>query len=106
MPSDVVEGTPGEYFPADGLLVSGKGMQVDESTVTGESLLVAKHALTLTFRHLPKLATRSFDLLVRVLWMTVVGRLPCAADMRPKTRLALVLGSNPGFEFNRRLELP
>ena len=42
---DLVEVTPGEYFPADGLLVSGSGLQVDESTLTGESLPVAKRPL-------------------------------------------------------------
>lgn len=42
VPGDLVEVTPGEYFPADGLLVSGTGLQVDESTLTGESLPVAK----------------------------------------------------------------
>jgi Ca2+-transporting ATPase len=42
VPGDWVEVTPGEYFPADGLLVSGTGLQVDESTLTGESLPVAK----------------------------------------------------------------
>jgi Ca2+-transporting ATPase len=42
VPGDLVEVTPGEYFPADGLLVSGNGLQVDESTLTGESLPVAK----------------------------------------------------------------
>jgi Ca2+-transporting ATPase len=45
VPGDLVEVTPGEYFPADGLLVSGAGLQVDESTLTGESLPVAKRAL-------------------------------------------------------------
>lgn len=45
VPGDLVEVTPGEYFPADGLLVSGHGLQVDESTLTGESLPVAKRAL-------------------------------------------------------------
>ncbi len=44
-PGDLVEVTPGEYFPADGLLVSGNGLQVDESTLTGESLPVAKRSL-------------------------------------------------------------
>ena len=42
---DLVEVTPGEYFPADGLLVDGSGLQADESTLTGESLPVAKQAL-------------------------------------------------------------
>ena len=45
VPGDLVEVAPGEYFPADGLLVSGSGLQVDESTLTGESLPVAKHSL-------------------------------------------------------------
>jgi Ca2+-transporting ATPase len=45
VPGDLVEVTPGEYFPADGLLVSGTGLQVDESTLTGESLPVAKRIL-------------------------------------------------------------
>lgn len=44
-PGDLAEVTPGEYFPADGLLVSGTGLQVDESTLTGESMPVAKRAL-------------------------------------------------------------
>ena len=42
---DMVEVTPGEYFPADGLLMSGSALQVDESTLTGESLPVTKTAL-------------------------------------------------------------
>ena len=45
VPGDLVEVSPGEYFPADGLLVSGSGLQVDESTLTGESLPVAKRSL-------------------------------------------------------------
>ncbi len=45
VPGDLVEVAPGEYFPADGLLVAGTGLQADESTLTGESLPVAKRAL-------------------------------------------------------------
>ena len=45
VPGDLAEVTPGEYFPADGLLVDGSGLQADESTLTGESLPVAKQAL-------------------------------------------------------------
>ena len=45
VPGDLVRVQPGEYFPADGLLVQGSGLQVDESTLTGESLPVAKRAL-------------------------------------------------------------
>lgn len=45
VPGDLVEVTPSEYFPADGLLVAGNGLQADESTLTGESLPVAKRAL-------------------------------------------------------------
>ena len=42
---DLAEVTPGEYFPADGLLMSGSGLQVDESTLTGKSLPVTKTAI-------------------------------------------------------------
>lgn len=45
VPGDLTEVTQGEYFPADGLLISGNGLQVDESTLTGESLPVAKRVL-------------------------------------------------------------
>ena len=45
VPGDLAEVTPGDYFPADGLLVAGTGLQADESTLTGESLPVAKRAL-------------------------------------------------------------
>lgn len=45
VPGDLVEVRPGEYFPADGLLVSGQGLQVDESTLTGESLPAVKRTL-------------------------------------------------------------
>lgn len=42
VPGDLAEIVPGDYFPADGLLVGGAELQVDESTLTGESLPVAK----------------------------------------------------------------
>lgn len=45
VPGDLVEVGSGDYFPADGLLVAGTGLQVDESTLTGESLPVAKQCL-------------------------------------------------------------
>lgn len=45
VPGDLAEVAPGEYFPADGLLVAGTALQVDESTLTGESLPVGKRAL-------------------------------------------------------------
>lgn len=45
VPGDLAEVTPGEYFPADGLLMSGVGLQVDESALTGESMPVAKRVL-------------------------------------------------------------
>jgi Ca2+-transporting ATPase len=45
VPGDLVEITPGDYFPADGLLMTGSGLQVDESTLTGESLPVPKRTL-------------------------------------------------------------
>lgn len=48
VPGDLVEVQPGEYFPADGLLVWGSRLQVDESTLTGESLPVTKHIVDCT----------------------------------------------------------
>lgn len=45
VPGDLVELKPGDYFPADGLLMAGSGLQVDESTLTGESLPVPKRPL-------------------------------------------------------------
>lgn len=45
VPGDLAEVKPGEYFPADGLMVFGTGLQIDESTLTGESLPVPKRAL-------------------------------------------------------------
>jgi Ca2+-transporting ATPase len=45
VPGDLVEVKPGQYFPADGLLVSGEALQVDESSLTGESLPVAKRCV-------------------------------------------------------------
>lgn len=45
VPGDLAEVTPGDYFPADGVLVSGESLQADESTLTGESLPVPKRAV-------------------------------------------------------------
>ena len=42
VPGDLVEVKSGDYFPADGVLVSGSNLQVDNSTLTGESLPVVK----------------------------------------------------------------
>jgi Ca2+-transporting ATPase len=58
VPGDLVEVPPGEYFPADGLLVAGEGLQVDESTLPGESLPVAKLALPAS-PSLPAIAAES-----------------------------------------------
>lgn len=44
VPGDLVEVGAGEFFPADGVIVAGANLQVDESTVSGESLPVAKQA--------------------------------------------------------------
>lgn len=57
VPGDLVEVNPGEYFPADGLLVSGSNLQVDESTLTGESLPVPKRALEPASGSLPSSAS-------------------------------------------------
>ena len=45
VPGDLVVVATGEAFPADGLVVGGERMQVDESALTGESLPVRKLAL-------------------------------------------------------------
>lgn len=42
VPGDLVVVEAGMYFPADGLIVSGTGLQADESTLTGEALPVRK----------------------------------------------------------------
>lgn len=57
VPGDLVDVQPGAYFPADGLLVSGSGLQVDESTLTGESLPVPKRALAPAGAALPASAS-------------------------------------------------
>ncbi|MBS0578102.1 MAG: cation-transporting P-type ATPase [Proteobacteria bacterium] len=46
VPGDLVEVTSGESFPADGLLLTGANVQVDESLLSGESLPVRKQPLT------------------------------------------------------------
>lgn len=45
VPGDLVEVASGEPFPADGLVVFGNGIQVDESSLTGESLPVRKQPI-------------------------------------------------------------
>jgi len=46
VPGDVVEVHPGEMFPADGILVEGDVVQVDESAMTGESWPARKAVFT------------------------------------------------------------
>ena len=45
VPGDLASVGPGEPFPADGLVVAGADLQVDESTLTGEAYPVAKRLL-------------------------------------------------------------
>ncbi len=45
VPGDIVLIGPGEPFPADGLIVAGDNLQVDESTLTGESWPARKQVL-------------------------------------------------------------
>lgn len=45
VPGDLVLVGPGESFPADGVLVEGGPLQVDESALTGEAYPVAKRPL-------------------------------------------------------------
>jgi Ca2+-transporting ATPase len=44
VPGDLVDVRSGESFPADGLVIGGENIQVDESALTGESLPVRKQA--------------------------------------------------------------
>jgi Ca2+-transporting ATPase len=45
VPGDLVRVAPGWSFPADGLIVAGDSLQVDESTLTGEAFPVGKTAI-------------------------------------------------------------
>lgn len=46
VPGDLVIINPNTYFPADGLIVEGKNIQVDESSLTGETFPVHKKVIT------------------------------------------------------------
>lgn len=50
VPGDCVKVIAGSYFPADGLLIEGTDLQVDESSLTGESWPVRKHATPSSMR--------------------------------------------------------
>lgn len=45
VPGDLVSVKAGEYFPADGIVLDAKNLQVDESSLTGEAFPVSKAAL-------------------------------------------------------------
>jgi len=46
VPGDLVRVRPGDWFPADGLVVAGERLQAEESTLTGESVPAQKRAFT------------------------------------------------------------
>lgn len=46
VPGDLITLKAGDYFPADGVILSAKNLQVDESSLTGEAFPVTKQALT------------------------------------------------------------
>ena len=50
VPGDLVHVAAGEWFAADGVIIDGAGVQVDESSLTGEALPVPK----LPLRELPR----------------------------------------------------
>jgi Ca2+-transporting ATPase len=45
VPEDLVRVTAGTTFPADGIIIDGKDIQVDESALTGEAMPVSKRAM-------------------------------------------------------------
>src|SRR5690606_8953042 len=45
LPGDVVEVVPGDGVPADGLVLAEEQLQVDESSLTGESFPVRKQPI-------------------------------------------------------------
>lgn len=46
VPGDLIVVNSGEFFPADGLILSGEHLQVEESALTGESLPIYKQIFT------------------------------------------------------------
>lgn len=78
VPGDLVAVHPGEYFPADGLLVSGSGLQVDESTLTGEAQPVRKQVLQPTWPLPPRADESCWGMAgTRVLTGTAWLRIAC-----------------------------
>lgn len=55
VPGDLVCVAAGHAFPADGLIVEGDGLQVDESTLTGESMPVRKAVFSAFKAKVPEL---------------------------------------------------
>lgn len=46
VPGDLIVISAGSFFPADGIIVAGENLQVDESALTGEAFPVKKQILT------------------------------------------------------------
>ncbi len=53
VPGDVLALRPGNYVAADARLISAKHLSIDESTLTGESMPVAKNVAPLPIRDVP-----------------------------------------------------
>jgi len=66
VPGDLVEISSGEGFPADGVIVGGERLQVDEATLTGESHPVDKRAL-------PELPTGTGDVALDSVYWGLAG---------------------------------
>ena len=89
-PGDVIEVRPGEVIPADARLIEVADLEVDESTLTGESLPVAKQV-----DPTPGAALAERGCMLYAATTVVAG-----------TGLALVTATGPQTQVRRAAELP
>lgn len=75
VPGDVVRIEAGDRVPADGVLISGQGVQADESILTGESLPVDKACGAETFSGTLVVRSRGYIEVTRTGVESTMGRL-------------------------------